>query len=545
MSINLLFFAIIFTFVTTTFAQENFPIIKANSPFVNVKDGDVLFNEEWIIGEGTPTKPEVYIPLKSNENKQITFATDIDSITFDTKSNGKYSFIIEFKNEKVFTEINRSEKLTPTLRKGITFSKNCQNCADKPNIIPFTINPNDNGIRIQGKINDSEILDLVFDTGAKFVYVSNSKPDKKIKVSIDGKIQDVGSDGISIEDKSAGNRLNIANLNWKNLEMVSTDLGEPDGIIGWNVFENNPIEINYDTKIMTIHDSTATISKDFSKHKMEIFNGSPFIEATLIIGDKQVTDWFLFDSGFNRSLYLSNRLAAKNQIIGTMRRIGKGTFSSSAGNKIAIENVVLPKIRIGNYEIEQIPTSMNVTASEEIPHNDILGNELLKGFNVVLDFKNKNIYLKPNNLSSFTRLSLKETPRMQYSLDDPVLYDTIIRLDGEFFNNYNTCDKNLDKYAAFFSENIEFYHDQGGLMTSKQGIIDATKRNICGKVTRELVKDSIEVYPIKDYGAVEIGLHKFHNNAEPPNTPSKIGRFMIIWRNQNNEWKITRVVSLH
>ncbi len=82
-------------------------------------------------------------------------------------------------------------------------------------------------------------------------------------------------------------------------------------------------------------------------------------------------------------------------------------------------------------------------------------------------------------------------------------------------------------------------------MTSKQDIIDATKRNICGKVTRELVKGSIEVYPIKDFGAVEIGLHKFHNNQEPVGTPSKVGRFMLIWENKNNEWKIRRVVSLH
>jgi hypothetical protein len=34
---------------------------------------------------------------------------------------------------------------------------------------------------------------------------------------------------------------------------------------------------------------------------------------------------------------------------------------------------------------------------------------------------------------------------------------------------------------------LEFYHDKGGLMTSKQEL-DATKANICGKATRELVK---------------------------------------------------------
>jgi hypothetical protein len=132
-----------------------------------------------------------------------------------------------------------------------------------------------------------------------------------------------------------------------------------------------------------------------------------------------------------------------------------------------------------------------------------------------------------------------------YKPDNQQLYDTIVRLDSIVFEAYNTCNIHLEEFGSFFSDNIEFYHDQGGVMTSKKDIIDATKRNICGKVTRELVKGSIEVYPIKDFGAVEIGLHKFHNNQEPIGTPSKVGRFLIIWEGKNGEWKIKRVVSLH
>jgi Domain of unknown function (DUF4440) len=132
-----------------------------------------------------------------------------------------------------------------------------------------------------------------------------------------------------------------------------------------------------------------------------------------------------------------------------------------------------------------------------------------------------------------------------YKPDNQQLYDTITKLDSLFFEAYNTCNSNLEKYALFFSDDIEFYHDQGGLMTSKEDIVAATKRNICGKVTRELVKGSIEVYPIKDFGAIEIGLHKFHNNQQPVGTPSKVGRFLIVWENKNDEWKIKRVVSLH
>ena len=123
------------------------------------------------------------------------------------------------------------------------------------------------------------------------------------------------------------------------------------------------------------------------------------------------------------------------------------------------------------------------------------------------------------------------------------MYNTIVNLDSIFFDAYNNC--SIDVQSAFYSDSIEFYHDQGGLTTSKQDILDATKKNICGKVTRELVKGSIEVYPIKGYGAVEMGSHKFHNNTEKENTPSKIGKFVIIWQHKNNLWKITRVISLH
>ncbi len=127
---------------------------------------------------------------------------------------------------------------------------------------------------------------------------------------------------------------------------------------------------------------------------------------------------------------------------------------------------------------------------------------------------------------------------------DVELYNTILNLDSAFFYAYNTCSDNLETYASFYADNIEFYHDQGGLSISKKEIVDGTKKFICGKVTRELVKGSVEVYPIKDFGAIEIGFHKFHN-SEDPSANAEPGRFVIIWQFKNEQWKITRVVSLH
>ena len=129
-----------------------------------------------------------------------------------------------------------------------------------------------------------------------------------------------------------------------------------------------------------------------------------------------------------------------------------------------------------------------------------------------------------------------------YKPIDIALQHKIEELDSIFFTAYNTCD--LDQQSELISEDIEFFHDKGGLSTSKSDIMEAMKNNICGKVTRELIKGSIEVYPILNYGAVQIGYHKFFNNQEPDaiSNPSK---FITIWKNENDTWQMSRIVSLH
>ena len=122
------------------------------------------------------------------------------------------------------------------------------------------------------------------------------------------------------------------------------------------------------------------------------------------------------------------------------------------------------------------------------------------------------------------------------------LVETIAALDSIFFTAYNTCD--LATQSELYSDSIEFYHDQGGLITSKKELLEGTRKNICGKVTRELVKGSVEVSPIAGYGAVEIGMHIFHNSQEKNQVPHP-SRFVIVWKNNNGNWRITRVISTH
>jgi hypothetical protein len=132
----------------------------------------------------------------------------------------------------------------------------------------------------------------------------------------------------------------------------------------------------------------------------------------------------------------------------------------------------------------------------------------------------------------------------QYQPRDLKLYDTIVHLDSLLFAYYNTCSVNLDKHSAFYADTLEFYHDNGGLTKSKKDVVEGIRKNVCGKVTRELIPGSIEVYEIPGFGAIEMGVHQFRNKEEPDAKPHP-ARFMIFWQWRNNEFKITKVVSLH
>ena len=142
----------------------------------------------------------------------------------------------------------------------------------------------------------------------------------------------------------------------------------------------------------------------------------------------------------------------------------------------------------------------------------------------------------------FAQKTYKDILETKYVAINQGIYDVIVSKDKEYFDAYNRCD--METQASFFSENIEFFHDKGGLSTSKKEILASLEKNICGKVTRTLIEGSIEVYPIYDYGAIEIAYHRFYNNQEPSaiSNPSK---FIMVWKKEGEEWIITKVISLH
>jgi ketosteroid isomerase-like protein len=123
------------------------------------------------------------------------------------------------------------------------------------------------------------------------------------------------------------------------------------------------------------------------------------------------------------------------------------------------------------------------------------------------------------------------------------LYRTIAALDSAMFDAYNRCD--LERLATFLADDLEFYHDQTGLSRGRQAVIDAVRQNICGKVHRDPVPGTLEVYPLRGYGAVATGIHRFcdartHQRCDGAGGPAK---FVTLWQYSDGGWKIARVIS--
>jgi ketosteroid isomerase-like protein len=121
------------------------------------------------------------------------------------------------------------------------------------------------------------------------------------------------------------------------------------------------------------------------------------------------------------------------------------------------------------------------------------------------------------------------------------LLETIARTDSAIFDAFNAHD--VERLMAMFTDDLEFYHDTGGLTDHRQ-TKESFKKMFASTpdIRRDLVKGSLEVYPIKDHGAVEIGEHRFCHKENGKDDCGTF-KFAMIWRKSGESWKISRVIS--
>lgn len=129
------------------------------------------------------------------------------------------------------------------------------------------------------------------------------------------------------------------------------------------------------------------------------------------------------------------------------------------------------------------------------------------------------------------------------------LFDELKAKDSLLFDvGFNTCDTAIMR--LLLSNDLEFYHDQNGLLESKEQFLQGIP-NLCKmsyKPTRVLIDSSLNVFPLYTngqlYGAIQTGIHEFYGKEEgKPIYLTSTAQFSHVWILEEEQWQLKRILS--
>lgn len=199
--------------------------------------------------------------------------------------------------------------------------------------------------------------------------------------------------------KLPGLTVDSLNFHINNYDILTSVYGEKiDGIIGYSVLSRYIFQINYDSLRINI----------FSNGRMKYPRGGWLYEPVLrtlpvqaarIKDSRIVESRFLFDIGAGLCLMLNKDFVDDSNFISN-KRILYVKEAEGVGGKIDMHLTVIKEVRIGPYRFRNVPVfifedKFNITSYPYL--NGILGNDLLRRFNLILNYAKKEFYLVPNS----------------------------------------------------------------------------------------------------------------------------------------------------
>jgi hypothetical protein len=185
-------------------------------------------------------------------------------------------------------------------------------------------------------------------------------------------------------------------------ELISQVYGlQVDGIIGYSLLSRYIVNVDYDKEMINI----------YSKGRFSYPKGGlllkpsltliPIISAPLRNGKAQTNNRYYFDTGAGMCLLLSNQFVKDSGLLSSRKRQRKiiQTEAQGLGGKMEMHITTIQEFKIGNYSFRNVPVYLfddktNITAYPFL--GGMIGNDLLRRFNLFLNYPKKEIYLQPN-----------------------------------------------------------------------------------------------------------------------------------------------------
>ncbi|MBB6369520.1 hypothetical protein [Chryseobacterium shigense] len=363
-------------------AQNKLPVLKANQPKAVIYEKDNGLKTDWNID--AKVKPDVYTVSKiSTRKKVVTVKTDIDSIAVKLRKGEKKDFIILLKNKD--SALTRIQSLPPKDFSKMSFK----------DTLKLQINEQ-NTIFVKTILNKTDTLLLNFDTGTSELVLTQETLKNKIKSTL----------------KSGSNILQIGKKEYQNLNIYPAQLSGhgTDGRFGWDLFDGMIVELNHDKGIMVVHSQLPShVKSKYSSLQMKYFNNVFLVEVDIKQGQSKNKSWYLFDTGYQRTAMLDGPLLNEQGFpADQMTTIKKVIMKNAQGKEIPVITSNLQSLSLGNVNLKDIPVQL-LSQSRLVGGSrmNILGNEIIKRFNIFLDFQKNRVYIQPNNWVNHTYIESK------------------------------------------------------------------------------------------------------------------------------------------
>ena len=284
----------------------------------------------------------------------------------------------------------------------------------KKTIIPFEVY--NNLIVIPVNVNGVD-LKFLLDTGVKESIIFSIDETNEINFSQVEKINIRGFGGSETFEgyKSSKNQLKIKNYIDTNHTLflilnqeinISTQVGIPiNGILGYYFFKNNLLKINYETKKITVYNTTEKllkkVKKSYATVDLDFLYGKPYINTAIILEENtsNIESKLLLDIGNSDAIWLF-----KNKFNPTLLPkttlddyLGRGFSGDIYGDRARINQVAISNFKFKN-PLVAFPQNTSKKEGDSIyDRSGSLGSEIMKRFTTYYDYPNKALYLKQNS----------------------------------------------------------------------------------------------------------------------------------------------------
>jgi len=225
-----------------------------------------------------------------------------------------------------------------------------------------------------------------------------------------------------------------------------------DGIIGYSFFSRYIVDINYDSNRVYVYSRGSFRYPHGGYMLRPVIASLPIIGADLMDIQK-VTGRFYFDTGAGLCTLLSTDFVTDSNFLDGHKK-SYYTQAQGLGGKAIMRMTTLKEVKVGRYRFRRVPIYIfddqyNVTSYPNL--GGLIGNDILRRFNVILDYGRRMIYMTPNSHYrdpfdySYTGLGMywvdgeirvgdvmKDSPAEKAGLKED---DVIIAVGNNFSNN--------------------------------------------------------------------------------------------------------------